>query len=294
MPTIRGLSQGGVQPHASTHMSGGSDPIKLDELAAPTDVTTLNVSTTAHGLTPKLPNDATKYLDGTGAYSVPAGTSGAGRYLGTTVKTSGTSFTTGASTNTIVVRLNGGGGAGGGAAAPGNNNTTCGGGGGSGGYAEKTFSVSPSTAYTYAIGAAGAGASGAAGGAGGNSTFTVGGTTVTAKGGGGGPVKAAVGGLGLLAGGAAAAVSTSGDLNCSGMRGLNGIQMDGTANIACGGDGGSCLFGSGGIGKMNGAGAGAAGIGFGAGGGGACSVSNQAAQTGGAGLAGVIIIDEYS
>jgi hypothetical protein len=35
------------------------------------DVTTNNVSTTAHGFAPKLPNDATKYLDGTGNYSVP-------------------------------------------------------------------------------------------------------------------------------------------------------------------------------------------------------------------------------
>ena len=294
MPTLRGLSTGGVEPHASTHMSGGSDPIKLDRLAAPTDVTTLNVSTTAHGLTPKLPNDATKYLDGTGAYTVPAGSGGAGRYLSTTVKTSGTSHTTGASTNKILVRLQGGGGAGGGSAAPGSNNTTVGGGGGSGGYAEKTFSVSPSTAYTCAIGTAGAGVSGAAGGAGGNSTFTVSATTVTAKGGGGGPTKAAAGGLGLVAGGAAAAVSTSGDVNSSGMRGLNGIQMDGGNNIACGGDGGSCLFGAGGIGKMNSTGAGLAGIGNGAGGGGSCSLSNAAAQTGGAGLAGIIIIDEYS
>lgn len=37
------------------------------------DVTTANVSTSKHGFAPKAPNDATKYLDGTGAYSVPAG-----------------------------------------------------------------------------------------------------------------------------------------------------------------------------------------------------------------------------
>ena len=37
------------------------------------DNTTGNVSTSAHGYAPKAPNDATKYLDGTGAYSVPAG-----------------------------------------------------------------------------------------------------------------------------------------------------------------------------------------------------------------------------
>ena len=39
--------------HATSHKSGGTDAIKLDELAAPTDVTTLNASTTAHGLAPK-------------------------------------------------------------------------------------------------------------------------------------------------------------------------------------------------------------------------------------------------
>lgn len=38
--------------------------------------TTGNVSITAHGFAPIAPNDATKYLDGTGAYSVPSGASG--------------------------------------------------------------------------------------------------------------------------------------------------------------------------------------------------------------------------
>jgi len=36
------------------------------------DNTTNDVSTSKHGYAPKAPNDATKYLDGTGAYSVPA------------------------------------------------------------------------------------------------------------------------------------------------------------------------------------------------------------------------------
>jgi hypothetical protein len=40
------------------------------------DVTTNDVSTTKHGFAPKLPNDATKYLDGTGNYSTPAGGGG--------------------------------------------------------------------------------------------------------------------------------------------------------------------------------------------------------------------------
>ncbi len=39
-----------------------------------TNITTANVTTSAHGFAPILPNDATKYLDGTGAYTVPPGT----------------------------------------------------------------------------------------------------------------------------------------------------------------------------------------------------------------------------
>src|SRR5438552_3518139 len=35
------------------------------------DITTDNVSITKHGFAPKAPNDATKFLDGTGAYTVP-------------------------------------------------------------------------------------------------------------------------------------------------------------------------------------------------------------------------------
>lgn len=58
--------------HATSHKSGGSDAIKLDELAAPTDVTTLNVTASAHGLAPKLSGDSTQYLDGSGSWSVPS------------------------------------------------------------------------------------------------------------------------------------------------------------------------------------------------------------------------------
>jgi hypothetical protein len=56
--------------HASSHQSGGADAIKLDDLAAPDDNTDLNVSTSKHGLTPKAPNDTTKFLRGDAAWSV--------------------------------------------------------------------------------------------------------------------------------------------------------------------------------------------------------------------------------
>lgn len=51
------------------------------------DVTTANVSITAHGFAPKLPNDATKFMDGTGGYSVPStlGTVGTGIWNATAI-----------------------------------------------------------------------------------------------------------------------------------------------------------------------------------------------------------------
>jgi len=48
--------------HASRHRSGGADAIKLDDLAAPDNNTDLDVSTSAHGLMPKLPNTKQAFL----------------------------------------------------------------------------------------------------------------------------------------------------------------------------------------------------------------------------------------
>lgn len=50
---------------------GGSSV--TDATISTSDITTNDVSITKHGWAPKAPNDATKYLDGTGAYSIPAG-----------------------------------------------------------------------------------------------------------------------------------------------------------------------------------------------------------------------------
>jgi len=62
--------------HAVSHKSTGTDSIKLDELAAPDDITDLNATTLVHGLCPKLSGTSTEYLDGSGAWSTPAGGSG--------------------------------------------------------------------------------------------------------------------------------------------------------------------------------------------------------------------------
>lgn len=66
--------------HATTHMgahAGGddTDPIRLDELKAPTDVTSLNVSGATHGLCPKLPatEPTTKFLRGDGSWALAGG-----------------------------------------------------------------------------------------------------------------------------------------------------------------------------------------------------------------------------
>lgn len=69
-----GSGGGAPEAHATTHKSGGTDAVKLDELAAPTDVTTLNASTSAHGLLPKLPAASSApglYLSALGTWTQP-------------------------------------------------------------------------------------------------------------------------------------------------------------------------------------------------------------------------------
>lgn len=59
--------------HATTHKSGQTDVIKLDEFGAPTDITTLNATSSAHGLLPKLSGTTTTWLRGDGTFqTIPA------------------------------------------------------------------------------------------------------------------------------------------------------------------------------------------------------------------------------
>lgn len=55
--------------HAVQHKAGGTDTIALDTLAAPTDITTLDASTSAHGLMKKYPNLKYQVLRGDGSFS---------------------------------------------------------------------------------------------------------------------------------------------------------------------------------------------------------------------------------
>jgi microcystin-dependent protein len=58
-------------------ISGANNTLTVREAdLSLSDNTTGNVSTTRHGLVPKAPNDSTKFLDGTGAYSTPSTGSG--------------------------------------------------------------------------------------------------------------------------------------------------------------------------------------------------------------------------
>lgn len=59
--------------HATSHQIGGSDAIKLDDLAAPDDNTDLNASTTKHGLLQKLPGGTTTFLRADGAFAAAGG-----------------------------------------------------------------------------------------------------------------------------------------------------------------------------------------------------------------------------
>lgn len=215
----------------------------------------------------------------------------AGRFLKSTTLTSGTSVTTGPSTNSIRARLVGGGGQGGGNAAT----IGCvGSGGGSGSYAEYTAAVTPNTAYSYTIGAGGStGGTGANGQAGGNTTLVVGATTVTANGGGGGVEGTSI--AVPVLGGTAGAISTNGSMNAAGTPGEPCITT-GTAADNRSGAGASSQFGGGAASLLeatNATGNSAAALSYGSGGGGSAT-SAATARAGGAGAGGCIVIDEYS
>ena len=187
--------------------------------------------------------------------------------------TSGTSYTTPSNCTSILVEAWGGGGGGGGAGSV----ATSPGGGGSGAYAIRYFDVSPSTSYTYAVGAGGAGgtsggSNGNPGTAGGSTTFAAGSPLVTLTAGGGGG-----GGAGNTGTAGTAGAATNADFSFS-LAGFSGANS---------GDGGASVFwGNEGI---NNTGQTAA-RGYGSGGAGRSSAST----VGGAGLQGIIKVTEFT
>ncbi len=58
--------------HASSHQSGGSDAIKLDDFGTPDDNTDLDATTGRHGLLPKLGGGTSNFLRADGTWAAPS------------------------------------------------------------------------------------------------------------------------------------------------------------------------------------------------------------------------------
>lgn len=224
------------------------------------------------------------------------GAAGTAAHPTVTVITSSGTYTTPAGCTAIYVECIGGGSGGGGTPATnasGNGQTAAGGGGSGGAYAASLI-ASPSSSYTVTIGAGGTGVSGAAGNNGGDTSF---GTAVIAKGALGSAVAVKDVGVfpdtsGSVAGAGTASGST-GDLKING-----GVGGPGTlwrvAFPQAGSGGGAARGGPPRVGApSNGTFGGNAGHQYGGGGTGACAIASAAAQTGGAGFQGVIVVTEY-
>lgn len=202
-----------------------------------------------------------------------------GRLLNVRTLTSSAIYTPTAGTKAIKVTLTGGGGGGGGCQAATTAATFSGAGGGAGGTVI-AWITSPASSYSVTIGAGGAGGVGAnAGSNGGNSVFGA----LTAGGGGGGQKVNATSTPGGVSG-----TASGGLVNIRGGDGNDG--QIGAYFVT--GSGGSSLWGGGG---RPGAGGGNVGKAFGSGGGGAYDTAlTNTSYTGGAGAAGILVVEEYS
>jgi hypothetical protein len=200
-------------------------------------------------------------------------------------------YTPTAGTQKVLLRMCAGGGGAGGAKGAVTPISAYSGGGGSGENVE--LWIDPAATITggaFAVGAAGAAGTSTPGngGNGGDSTIVIQGVTYTAKGGLGSGAVTGTGAPQVALGGGA---QTTGALTLSGGQpGQPGVTLS-NAGVGYSGNGGSTPFGAGGLGVINGS-AGNNGTGRGAGGSGAGSI-NASGFAGGAGTAGVIIIDEF-
>ncbi|MDR5812022.1 hypothetical protein QCE62_00270 [Caballeronia sp. LZ033] len=216
-----------------------------------------------------------------------------GRLLNIQVFTSSGTYTPTAGTTKVIVKSVGGGGAGGSTAATSAGQSAVGAGGSSAGYAEVLLTAGFS-GVTVTVGAGGTpGAAGAnSGNAGGTTSF---GTIISCPGGSGGaggnPSAAAA--VNPSAGVVAPTISSGTIINAlAGQPAPNALVLV-PGSVAISGYGGSGPLGVGGQGRQT-TGAGIVGAGYGVGGAGATTSASGAAQIGGAGRQGVLIVYEFA
>lgn len=244
-----------------------------------TDVTTGNVSASAHGFVPKAPNDTTQFLCGNGAWQGMPGY----QLVSVTAKMTSGTYTPSTGVRAILVECQGPGGGGGGAVQTGTD-SGLGSGGGAGGYT-RGWITPVAGSYSYAVGQGGSGGSGNGNPGSANTTFD----TMIA-----GPGAAGLGGVSgsiatVLGGGNGGSASGGNLLNISGGAGGMAIQL--TAGLHVSGKGGNSISGIGGKEVYNQPGGN--GTGYGSGGAGASAAPGSSNRSGGNGANGLIIIWEY-
>jgi hypothetical protein len=223
---------------------------------------------------------ASNYLRGDGTW---AAVSASGQLIrAPRVLTSGTSYTTPAGCNNVLIEMIGAGGGGGGCGY--NGAAAYGGGGGAAPYASVYVAVTPNTTYTYAIGSGGTGGvnPSPAATAGGTTSITIGATTYSITGGGAGALAYPGTGASGAAGTATNFSVTIATVAAVTPRGGStqtptSLNMGGNYNLA------STQINSDALRS----------VGWGAGGGGAMAATSGF-QQGSAGYQGVIMISEYT
>jgi hypothetical protein len=226
--------------------------------------------------------------DGVSAWRVAGG---AGRLVNVQVFTASGTYTPTPGATRALVRGVGGGGAGGGVPATGAGASSAGAGGGAGAHGVRWIDGTLSS-QAVTIGAGGTPAAGAAGGPGGTTSF---GALLSCPGGFGGPAGSVLSSPGVASnaasGGGAPSGATFGDGGAPG-----GVSIVLASTSALSGGGASSMYGGGGTPAGSNATAGFngnAGVGRGSGGGGGVAVQTGGPVQGGAGTAGLIIVEEY-
>ncbi|KAF1009473.1 MAG: hypothetical protein GAK28_00111 [Luteibacter sp.] len=220
-----------------------------------------------------------------------------GRLITTRVFSTPGTFTYNPSPGTRLVRakVQGSGAAGSGTVACGASQVALGGGGSAGSYCE-SWITSGFSGLSVVVGAPGVAVLGSSGGNGGSSSF--GGLMLAPGGIGSTATGTPFTGIAMAGGVFGPAIATGGTvINGRGGQGNTGIVTLVISNggVAVSGSGGASAFGPGGDGRINSStGPGFAGTFPGSGGGGSLTMPNGAAQIGGNGAPGIVIIEEYA